>query len=72
MGKEGTDYADLVMVDGIELSAEEYAIGIRKDSPVTKQKLDAAIDQLIQNGKLNELAVKYGIEDQLISNQGAN
>ena len=72
VGKEGTDYADLVMVEGIELSAEEYAIGIRKDSPVTKQKLDFAIDQLIQNGKLNELAVKYGIADQLISNQKAN
>jgi len=69
VGKEGTDYADLVMVNGIELGAEEYAIGIRKDSPVTKQKIDAAIDQLIQNGKLNELAVKYGIADQLISNQ---
>jgi len=72
VGKEGTDYADLVMVDGIELGAEEYAIGIRKDSPVTKQKLDAAIDQLIQNGKLNDLAIKYGIADQLISNQNAN
>lgn len=72
VGKEGTDYADLVMVDGIELGAEEYAIGIRKDSPETKQKIDAAIDQLIENGKLNELAVKYGIADQLISNQSAN
>ena len=69
VGKEGTDYADLVMVDGIELGAEEYAIGMRKDSPVTKQKIDTAIDQLIQNGKLNDLAVKYGIADQLISNQ---
>ncbi len=67
---EGTDYSDLMMVSGIELSAEEYAIGFRKNSPETKKKVDDAMNKLIADGTLNDLAVKYGIEDQLISNQG--
>ena len=66
----GTDYENLMLVSGIELSAEEYAIGFRKNSPETVKKVNEAMNELISSGKLNELAEKYGIADQLISNQG--
>ena len=58
------DYQDLVMVDSIELAAEYYAIGFKKGSELTA-KVNAAIKQLDENGKLMELAEKYGLENTL-------
>ncbi len=65
---DGSDYSDLQMIDGVELSSEEYAVGIRKGSDL-KAKIDEQIDALIKNGKLNEIAEKYDLKDSLLSNQ---
>ncbi len=66
---ENTDFSDLMIVNDLQLSYEEYAIGFRKDSPETLKKVNAAIKELIEEGTLNEIAEKYGVAEQLISNQ---
>lgn len=57
---EGTDYADLQMVDGVELSVEEYGIGFRQDSDL-KDEVDSIMADLIEDGTLVDLAEKYGL-----------
>ncbi len=58
------DYADLAIVDAIELDSEIYAIGFKKGSDLTA-KVNDAIKTLEENGKLMELAQKYGFENVL-------
>ena len=58
------DYADLAIADAIELDSEIYAIGFKKGSDLTA-KVNAAIKELEANGKLMELATKYGFENVL-------
>ncbi len=58
------DYADLAIVESIELDSEIYAVGFKKGSPL-KDKVNAAIKELEENGKLMELAKKYGFENVL-------
>ncbi len=62
---EGTDYTDLVVVDGVEFAKEEYGIAFRKDSDVT-EAVNAAIAELIADGTLAEIATKYNLETLLI------
>ncbi len=57
---EGTDFADLVMIDGLELSVEEYGIGFRKDSDLC-DKVNEIMGELIADGTLPTLADKYGL-----------
>jgi len=59
------DYADLAIATGIQLEAEEYAIGFRKGSDMAA-KVNAVIDQLLADGTLQALAEKYGVAGQLI------
>lgn len=56
----GTDYADLQMVSGLELSMEEYGIGFRKGSTAC-DKVNAAIKELVDDGTLVALADKYNL-----------
>ena len=56
------DYADLAIVEAIELDSEIYAVGFKKGSPLTA-KVNEAIKTLSENGKLMELAKKYGFEN---------
>jgi len=65
---EGTDYADLVIVDGVELAPEEYAIGFRLGSDVAAE-VSAALHAMEDDGSLNALGEKYEVELQLICNQ---
>ena len=58
------DYADLTIVEAIELESEIYAIGFKKGSDLTA-KVNDAIKTLNENGKLMELAKKYGFENVL-------
>ncbi len=58
------DYTDLAIVDAIELDSEIYAIGFKKGSDLTA-KVNEAIKTLNENGKLLELAQKYGFENVL-------
>ncbi len=60
---EGTDYNDLMIVEGVELAPEEYAIGMRKGDTETVAKVNGAIDELVADGTLKALAEKYGLAD---------
>ena len=60
---EGTDYSDLLIVEGVELAPEEYAIGMRKGDTETIEKVNGAIDELVADGTLKALAEKYGLAD---------
>ena len=55
------DYADLAIVENIEFDAEVYAVAFKKGSDLT-EKVNGAIKQLFENGKLLEIAEKYGLE----------
>ena len=55
------DYADLTIAD-VELPSEVYAIGFAKGSDLTA-KVNNAIKELDAEGKLAELAAKYGLEN---------
>lgn len=58
MTGEGTDYADLQMIAGVELSTEEYGIGFRQGSTACA-KVNEAIKALVEDGTLPALAEKY-------------
>lgn len=61
------EYKDkLQVVDGLRLSEEEYAIGIRKGDTVFQSKINEAIKALKEDGTLKALAEKYAIADMLI------
>lgn len=60
---DGTDYDDLMIVEGVELQPEEYAIGMRKGDTETVAKVNAAIDELVADGTLKQLAEKYDLAD---------
>ena len=55
---EGTDYANLRMVD--ELNVEEYGVAFRKGSDVA-EAVDNAFDELKADGTMQALADKYGL-----------
>lgn len=56
------DYADLMIVDSIQLANEEYAIGFRLGSDMT-EKVNAAIQELVDDGTLASLAEKYDMTE---------
>ena len=63
------DYKELAINDAVELEGEVYAVGARKGSDLTA-KINEAIKALSANGKLAELADKYGLTNDLIPNIG--
>ena len=67
---EGTDYAELAINNAVQPESEVYAIGCRKDSNFT-EKLNEAIKALYENGKLAEIAAKYGLSNDLVENIGS-
>lgn len=58
------DYEDLAIVESIELDSEIYAVGFKKGSELTA-KVNEAMKTLEANGKLMEIAKKYGFENVL-------
>ena len=63
---EGTDYADLVVVDGAAFADEQYGIAFRNGSDITAA-VNAAITKLVENGKLAEIAANYKLSEQIIA-----
>jgi polar amino acid transport system substrate-binding protein len=57
---EGTDYSDLMIVDGLELAVEEYGVACRKGSTLVDQ-INNATAELIADGTMAALAKKYDI-----------
>lgn len=62
----GGDYSGLVIVQGIALTEEEYAIGIRRGSSATLEKIDNALKKLYANGTIATLAEKYNLTESLL------
>ncbi|MDO5110813.1 MAG: transporter substrate-binding domain-containing protein [Clostridia bacterium] len=65
---EGTDFADLQMVDGLELAVEEYGVAFRKGSNVAAA-VNEQITALTGDGTMDKIAETYGLTDSLLSNQ---
>jgi len=64
---EGTDYEDLVVVEGLSFGAEEqYGIAFRKGDTELLARVNDAIDKLADNGTLKAIAEKYKLEDYLL------
>ncbi len=62
----GTSYSDLMILEGVALTDEEYAIGFRKDSNITEQ-VNTVIDTLMADGTLAAIAETYGLSDLLMA-----
>ncbi len=62
---EGTDFADLSVVEGKGFGEEEYGIAFRKGSDITPA-VNAAIKELAEEGKLAEIAAKYKLDELII------
>jgi len=58
------DYSDLTIAD-ITLKQEVFAVGFKKGSDLTA-KVNKALKELYDEGKMRELAVKYHLEDSLV------
>ena len=56
------DFADLAIVEAIELESEVYAVGFKTGSELTA-KVNAAIEELFEDGTMAALAEKYGFEN---------
>lgn len=54
------DYANLVKATGIEIDSEVYSIGCRKGSDLD-EKINEAMVELLNEGKIEELAAKYDV-----------
>jgi polar amino acid transport system substrate-binding protein len=58
------DYSDL-MIANITLDNEVYAVGFKKGSDL-RDKVNNALKELYEEGKLMELATKYHLENSLV------
>jgi polar amino acid transport system substrate-binding protein len=65
---EGTSYSDLMMAPGVELNAEEYAVGFRPGSDIVPE-INKVVAELTEDGTLDEIADKYELTASLLSNQ---
>lgn len=61
------DYADLVIAD-ITLEGEVYAVGFRKGDAL-RDKVNKAMAELFDEGKVQQIAKKYGLENNLLLNR---
>ena len=59
------DYANLMIVESLSSDVEYYAIGFEKGSDLTA-KVNAELEKLAEDGTIEELAVKYGVENTVI------
>ena len=64
---EGTEYADLEVIESREFGNEEYGVAFRQGSDVTV-KVNEAMQELAADGTLNEIASKYKLEKMMLLN----
>ena len=67
------DYASLAIVDAIEIEKEVYSIGCKKGGDLD-DKINNALVELLNEGKIEELAAKYNVRvtDTLMAKKTAN
>ncbi|OUM62068.1 hypothetical protein PIROE2DRAFT_11776, partial [Piromyces sp. E2] len=61
------EYADLMIVDNLDLGDDEYAVGFRINSDLTV-KINEIIQDLFEEKWINNIADKYGMSDVLFKN----
>ena len=59
------DYADLMVVEGLDLAKEEYGIGFRTGSDLVAE-VNKITSELISDGTFDAIAQKYDLQDNLI------
>ena len=64
--REGSDYAELSVVEAQSFAPEQYGIALRKNSGTTLTKVNEAIQAVANSGKLAEIAKKYNLTDLLL------
>ena len=62
---EGTDYADLKVVEGKDFSPEEYGIAFRKGSDITPE-VNKIIAELMSDGTMDKIGADYKLDQLLI------
>ena len=62
---EGTDFEDLAVVSGKDFNPEEYGIAFRKGSDIVPA-VNAAIAELAAEGKMDEIAKTYKLDELII------
>lgn len=63
---DGSDYADLKVVEGKDFAQEQYGIAVRKGDTETLKKINDAIQAVANDGKLETIAKKYNLEKLLL------
>lgn len=63
--KEGSDFADLAIIENVSFADEQYGIAFRQGSDVTAE-VNKAIAELMADGTLDQIAEKYGLTGQLV------
>lgn len=70
IGGEGSTLTDLVINTDNKFGAQYFGIAFRKGSDAC-EKVNAAIAELTESGKLNEIAEKYGLADGIAAARDA-
>ena len=60
-----SDFSDLMIVESIDLAPEEYAIGFRLEDKELLAAVNKAIDELVEEGFMKDLAAKYDMSESL-------
>ena len=68
---EGTDFADLKVVEGKDFSPEQYGIAFRKGSDATAA-VNEAIAALMTDGTMDNIGADYKLDKLLIKDGAAN
>lgn len=63
--KDDTDYADMMIVENIQLKPEEYAIGFRLEDKELLAEVNKIMDELVADGTLGKIAEKYDMKENL-------
>ena len=55
-----------MVLDAYEFAKEEYGIAFRKDDTELREEFQKAIDELMADGTIENIAKKYKLQDLLI------
>ena len=70
MSKDTTYANSLMIIDGLVLATEQYGIAARKGSGLTKM-INKALVALANDGTVDEIAAKYGVQSEICIDKNA-